>query len=434
MECPEWPQVALEWIERERPSGWPSQDIVQSIIADGCLIVPKSPTDSVTNLEWRLSFCLAERKLMQSLSEEQKICYLLIKAIWRKFLKPPAGKALQSYHLKNVFLHECESVSSVTWTPETTVERVLALLARLRRYLSDGYCPHYILPKNNLFQEIDKGVLARAAERVQTCITDARVVWIENIDLISLPPVLTRLGIKTCMGDKFLQTVEKINDCFTREDAELNFEKSILSEKDCEELRTCLNEVVDEDITEFVIEYLLLQSRLREDNDMRRYICSRAAPKELLQAAKDGGFDAFVLMVSVMMGFSEMIDLVTHLDILTHGEFKEYGFPEHFPVFEKLRLIFEYTNIRSQSQNFLSLLSENMSDLDFENDDLLAEKSEEVEHFVCDACYKDIEGLRFHCLTCEDYDLCPTCFESKKGHYDTHEFSEREVHGHGGQA
>ena len=62
--CPEWPYEADHWSTRQRPSGWPSEQLIQSIIAGGCHVVPTShPKSRNPDVEWRYSFSVAERTL-----------------------------------------------------------------------------------------------------------------------------------------------------------------------------------------------------------------------------------------------------------------------------------------------------------------------------------------------------------------------------------
>ena len=36
-------------------------------------------------------------------------------------------------------------------------------------------------------------------------------------------------------------------------------------------------------------------------------------------------------------------------------------------------------------------------------------------HVMCDGCRKDpIAGMRWHCLTCPNFDLCTTCYMTDK--------------------
>ena len=63
--------------------------------------MPKAhPLSLQKDVEWRLSFALAEIKLARSLREEQRLCYLAVKALYFMELKEPKG--LLSFHLKMI--------------------------------------------------------------------------------------------------------------------------------------------------------------------------------------------------------------------------------------------------------------------------------------------------------------------------------------------
>jgi len=65
-----------------------------------------------------------------------------------------------------------------------------------------------------------------------------------------------------------------------------------------------------------------------------------------------------------------------------------------------------------------------MVDFDLKNVNLKFDiNQEDVVHYgvICDNCYKkQFKGIRYKCLTCVDFDLCQTCYDSHK-HVD-HEF------------
>jgi hypothetical protein len=46
-----------------------------------------------------------------------------------------------------------------------------------------------------------------------------------------------------------------------------------------------------------------------------------------------------------------------------------------------------------------------------------------VQNYLCDSCNKQIVGNRYHCLSCEDFDFCSSCY-LMSDHYPTHEFKE----------
>ncbi|XP_033098695.1 uncharacterized protein LOC117102513, partial [Anneissia japonica] len=107
-----WPTIATPWISRKRL--WPEKNVVDKIIKDGYHIVPKyHPGGSGIDLEWRLSFSLAERTLAHTFTDTQRNCYMVFKKLWRKYLKVP--KVLSSYHIKTTMFWLCERSSSSDW-------------------------------------------------------------------------------------------------------------------------------------------------------------------------------------------------------------------------------------------------------------------------------------------------------------------------------
>ncbi|KAJ8311716.1 hypothetical protein KUTeg_011071 [Tegillarca granosa] len=74
-----WPQITSEWNTRRRHNGWPSSDLIQDIVQDGCLLVPfGNPNSQESDLQWRISFSLGETKLVHSFNHTQFLCYGLL--------------------------------------------------------------------------------------------------------------------------------------------------------------------------------------------------------------------------------------------------------------------------------------------------------------------------------------------------------------------
>lgn len=185
-----WPSVANEWISRHRPSGWPDRVLISSVVQEGCSLVPVCPEQSQTSLEWRISFSSSERMLAQSLNDPQKVSYLIVKAIWRHYLKHPKKKGLQSYHLKTIMFWVCEEFPSHEWAArDNTARGVLRILHKLYTFLAHMCCPHYFVPSNNLFQDIEGGVLIDTLQRVTIAILSRKQVWYDNPGLFTLLPL-----------------------------------------------------------------------------------------------------------------------------------------------------------------------------------------------------------------------------------------------------
>lgn len=68
LKCDRWVSEAQQWVGRSRTS-WPSSDIISKIISCGVLFVPIGSKGSIQeNIEWRISFSIAEKVLIFSFS------------------------------------------------------------------------------------------------------------------------------------------------------------------------------------------------------------------------------------------------------------------------------------------------------------------------------------------------------------------------------
>ena len=161
--CNEWPKEAGRWATRERPSGWPDKDMIESIVGDGCHLVATShPKSRRPDVEWRYSFSVAERTLARSLSDAQRQCYILLKLIVMRQLKPCS--VVCSYHLKTIFLWQCEKIIPSKWSLGPGLAATfLCLLDELLYCLATHQLPHYFIPENNLLEHVDADFLVDAA-------------------------------------------------------------------------------------------------------------------------------------------------------------------------------------------------------------------------------------------------------------------------------
>ena len=150
---PKWPQIANEWIHRQRVCNWPSQRTIQEIVDKGCHVVAKGhPASKTMTSEWRFSFSYAERALSRQLSRIQKQCYLLLKVLHRQAFKEPKG--IVSYHLKTVLYWAAEEVPQDLWTEDSLAQMLFYLLDKLLFCLIKDSLPSYFIPSNNLLDVV----------------------------------------------------------------------------------------------------------------------------------------------------------------------------------------------------------------------------------------------------------------------------------------
>ncbi|XP_070562138.1 cyclic GMP-AMP synthase-like receptor 2 [Ptychodera flava] len=152
LSCIAWPSEAQEWISRARQ--WPSSDIVQRIVREGCHVVPKAypGEEDDDELQWRLSFSLAERTLANTFMPWQRTTYLVLKKLWRRYLKEP--KVISSYHLKTTMFWVSEKITPNQWQENNIGRFYLAALSTLIEFLTNRKLPNFFLPDNNMIGHV----------------------------------------------------------------------------------------------------------------------------------------------------------------------------------------------------------------------------------------------------------------------------------------
>ena len=176
LHCPKWPTLADGWSERERTVDWPSKGLISDIINEGCHVVPVSHHDSDNesyHTEWRLSFSSAEKRLVHSLSVEQRQSYVMAKLIMKQVIQDLKGKpsdpALQntpsSYHLKTILFWTCEEKHFQECN--NLVDSVMELLQTFVEHLRRGNIPNYFIPENNMINHIKHQDLVSVANGIE---------------------------------------------------------------------------------------------------------------------------------------------------------------------------------------------------------------------------------------------------------------------------
>ena len=146
-----WPDVAREWITRPRRFGWPSAAVVSEIVHDGILLVAACHRSSADpENEWRISFTMAERTLVDTLSDVQRLAYLYAKLVWMFSLKPKSSSFLVSYHLKNALLWLCEERPSEFWRGDNLVVCVRDIFRWLHDEISNSRLRHYFIAADSM--------------------------------------------------------------------------------------------------------------------------------------------------------------------------------------------------------------------------------------------------------------------------------------------
>ena len=196
--CRSWPKIATKWISRNRHYNWPSRSVIEQIKSLGVFLVPVGSQGSIEkSLEWKILFLLQERMLMSILNDTQYKCYIMLKMInndiiSKRFEEP----VLVSYHLKTCLFYVIENTPRSLWKRERLLDCVQVCLKRILQCATEGNCPNYFIPQDNMFYRRVRG-------KVQTKLTNVLA------DLLASKVSFWYFPMITCgnLGPRLEQTI-----------------------------------------------------------------------------------------------------------------------------------------------------------------------------------------------------------------------------------
>ncbi|XP_031555646.1 uncharacterized protein LOC116292467 [Actinia tenebrosa] len=151
LKCNFWPLQAQEWIHRERSFAWPSKELISASVSQGCHVVPvASHNGNLREFEWRFSFSVVELKLVQSMTDNQKLAYSILKAIIKNEMKQRKLDVFVSYHLKTTLFWFLEKSDLKMLENQSLKVNIIELLDSLIAFYNDGFLPNYFIRKNNM--------------------------------------------------------------------------------------------------------------------------------------------------------------------------------------------------------------------------------------------------------------------------------------------
>ena len=154
LKCNEWPKNARSSVQRLHQCLWPSYDTIQYIVNDGVLFVPIGAKQSFfEDTEWRMSFSLAEKRLIHSMNHTQFLCYGLLKLFLKEVVdtNEDVKGLLCSYFLKTALFWEI-TTSPNQWNTSSLLSCFWKCFCRLLQWVNSSYCPNFFIPENNMFQ------------------------------------------------------------------------------------------------------------------------------------------------------------------------------------------------------------------------------------------------------------------------------------------
>nr|XP_022305610.1 uncharacterized protein LOC111112421 [Crassostrea virginica] len=151
--CDFWPLSASYWINRCH--SWPDREVVNEIVRNGCHFVPIGhPLGLHEHEEWRISFSLAEHKLVHSMNQCQFLTYGLLKIFLKEVIDKQSeetNKLLCSYHMKTCIFWVIQQNAVPLWCPQNLLAGFWVCFKLLLKWVYEGACPNFFIPENNLF-------------------------------------------------------------------------------------------------------------------------------------------------------------------------------------------------------------------------------------------------------------------------------------------
>nr|XP_022315412.1 LOW QUALITY PROTEIN: uncharacterized protein LOC111119499 [Crassostrea virginica] len=153
--CDFWPPSASSWINRCH--SWPDREVVDDIIRNGCHFVPiGNPLGLHEHEEWRISFSVAEYKLVHTMNHCQFLTYGLLKIFLKEVIEDKqsveTNKLLCSYHMKTAVFWVIQQNVVPLWCPQNLLAGFWVCFKLLLKWVYKGVCPNFFIPQNNLFQ------------------------------------------------------------------------------------------------------------------------------------------------------------------------------------------------------------------------------------------------------------------------------------------
>ena len=186
-----WPSVAAEWKLRSRM--WPDQSVVEEIVGRGAHLVEKAFCH--VDIDWRLSFSIAEIELATRWSPVQHFVYFIFKSLFYKFIKPLSAadnsataaadvssgtasnsKCLSSYVAKTVMMWTSESFDQTWWTEADAGDCLTVLLLALQSAFQTRRLDHYFVSSLNLLEALADTLADQVIDKIDFILADPAAI------------------------------------------------------------------------------------------------------------------------------------------------------------------------------------------------------------------------------------------------------------------
>jgi len=160
LSCTSQPTAVQNWVKRCNEYNWPGSAVLEQCISLGCQLASVgSKESSHEQIEWRITFILMEKTLLQSLSHSQFMCYGLLKIYLKEVLGSfeEINNLVSSYFMKTVLLWEIQTNREHNVGADGLLQVFRNCLQRLYTCVEEKNCSNFFIPENNMFENIIYG-------------------------------------------------------------------------------------------------------------------------------------------------------------------------------------------------------------------------------------------------------------------------------------
>ena len=186
------------------------QEQVPMILNSDCHIVPVAHAQSTNpDIEFRFSFSLIEKQLIQNWGIIQFKCYFLCKELIKHHLQGDREneKGLCSYFAKTIIFWMTENNPSTYWEEHTTIELVDMILETMRGYLLKKCCPNYFIPENYMIDHYPQEDVNKLLVKIDSVRKDlfGKILECNFLNLEVINVFVSIYEVMVNMGDAHLQ-------------------------------------------------------------------------------------------------------------------------------------------------------------------------------------------------------------------------------------
>lgn len=219
---------------------WPSNILLEEILKNGCHFVPVGSkiSGNENELEWRISFSLAEQRLVYSMNHTQFMCYGLLKIFLKEVVNQDKEEPLLcSYFVKNTMFWQIQ-IGNITWNPHDLLRCFWKCFKHLLVCVLRGEMFNFFIPQNNMFASklvTSQGVrsLKNLKDQLIGYYKDGKSYLLKSPTLRSIIlPYLSDIGLRIQPSVGHELSLAELDSCIARE----IFHKSFTS---CNDPRNC---------------------------------------------------------------------------------------------------------------------------------------------------------------------------------------------------